>query len=121
MMAFPVRWLNTSRGCVMNSQVKEYLKVFGSDLEQATYRGDVSGEPFVRYTDRAYQVAAGVAVILEMVMVNHLDFGDDEKPLNGYEEGSLLSLARTSLQLLVSDAEHLKTWSDLRLKEGSHE
>ncbi|MFA7436970.1 hypothetical protein [Castellaniella sp.] len=44
----------------MNEALKECLKRFDGEIEDAVHKGKVSGAPFVRFVDDTHKIACGV-------------------------------------------------------------
>ena len=92
---------------------------------EGTNNIDVPGHVLLSFAEKVQAVAYGSNAILQIAEMNAIDrdFQDDPKPyFNANQMGRMLTLVRTSIEMLGDEAETLKDWAyEHRTKEGALE
>lgn len=106
----------------MNKPLHSCLDRISADIEEAVINGGVCGAPFVRFTEDARAVFAGIETVIALLQVDDVkrSEGDErevEETLRPNEVHSLLSLARVVSKVMAEQAEGLADWAEERLAE----
>lgn len=104
----------------MDKHLKECLEYIAGPIEIASANRQISGAPFVRFTNEAALVFSGFETIAELLQIDMLRDGyedEEHRVMSARQKDALLGMIRVVSKTMTFRVSSIAEWADQRMNE----